>query len=69
MLTSEQIKHNLEVDAMIKRNQDKWEKENYEMEEQRRKFYEDNPDFPFKTMFLMVKAPLQIAAIRYVDCD
>lgn len=67
MLTLEQIKHNLQVDEMIKNNQDEWEKENAEMEEKRRIFYEQNPDFWSKNMFLMVKAPRQIIAMKYVD--
>jgi len=69
MLTTEQIKHNLEVDEMIKRNQNDYEKKCEEMEEKRRKFYEENPDFWCKNMFLMVTSPRQIVAIRYVDCD
>ncbi len=28
-----------------------------ELEEKRRKFYEENPDFPFKTLFMNVTAP------------
>lgn len=37
-----------------------------ELEEQRKKFYEENPDFPIKTMYMNVIAPPQKIEIREV---
>lgn len=36
---------------------DKYNKRVRELEEKRKKFYEDNPDFPIKTMYMNVCAP------------
>ena len=37
----------------------KYNKKGSELAEQRRKFYEENPNFPYKTMYLNVISPPQ----------
>lgn len=37
-----------------------------QLEQERKKFYEDNPDFPYKTMFMQVTAPPQKLTIKYI---
>jgi hypothetical protein len=36
------------------------------LEIQRKKFYEENPDFPFKSMYINVIAPPQKITIKYI---
>lgn len=66
MTTRERIS-NFELDIKLAKRD--WEYEAYvsEMNEKRRKFYEENPDCPFKTMYMVVCAPKQTISIKYID--
>jgi len=45
---------------------ERYNEEVRKIEEQRKKFYEENPDFPIKTMFMTVIAPPQKIEIRTI---
>lgn len=49
-----------------KRRVEEYNKYVEELEAQRKKFYEENPDFPFEYMDMNVIAPPQKAEIRFI---
>lgn len=51
-----------EYEARLK----EYNRQNAELEKQRKEFYEANPDFPIKTMYMQVTAPPQKVSIREV---
>jgi hypothetical protein len=51
-----------EYEARLK----EYNRQNAELEKQKEEFYEANPDFPIKTMYMQVIAPPQKVSIREV---
>ena len=44
------------LDSTYNRMKEKYDRDAMELERQRKEFYEKNPDYPFKTMFMQVTA-------------
>lgn len=55
-----------EMEIIYKGRLQEYNRQNEELEKQRKEFYEKNPDFPIKTMYMQVIAPPQKVSIREV---
>jgi len=54
------------MDADYEIRLEKYKKDTAELTEKRKKFYEENPDFPIKTMYMQVCAPPQKISIKII---
>lgn len=66
-LTQEQLAHNKKLDSDIEASKKEWNDYVADMNAKRDAFYKENPDFPFKGMFMVVCAPRQVGGIRYIE--
>ena len=56
-----------EMDIIYKGRLQEYNRQKEELEKKRKEFYEKNPDFPIKTMYMQVCAPPQKFEIKIID--